>query len=458
MEKKDKYSLIEGSIIGKLFFVALPLIGTQIIQMAYNLTDMFWLGRLSSDAVASSGTVGLFLWLSMAFMMFGRMGAEIGVSQNLGGGDVEKARSFAQTSIITAVVLGVFLAIIYSIGRGPLIGFFGIQEANVEQDAREYLAIVSIGLPFTFLASAISGIFSGAGNTRVSLMINGVGLVLNMSLDPILIFNAGLGISGAAIATVFAQVVAACLSLVAVMRYKNRPFARIGLFKRLDRKIIKQIFKWATPISIESFLFTFLTMIVATLITAYGASAFAASRVGSQIESLNWLIAGGFSSALTSFTGQNFGAGKWLRIRKGFKVSSVLMVCWGAVVSAVLFFGGRFLFTVFIPNNPAVADIGAEYMRILAIIEIPSCLEGVAAGVFRGQGKTIPSSISSGTSNAMRVVLAYILTRFTTLGLTGIWIALSAGAGVRGVWIYIWYLLHSRKTPKEDEARSAPQL
>ncbi|MCL2126169.1 MAG: MATE family efflux transporter, partial [Oscillospiraceae bacterium] len=131
MDKSEKYSLVEGSIVGRLFFIALPLIGTQVIQMAYNLTDMFWLGRLSSDAVAASGTVGLFLWLSMAFMMFGRMGAEIGVSQNLGRGDKEKAREFAHTAIFIAVVLGVALAMVYGFGRKPLVGFFGIREANV---------------------------------------------------------------------------------------------------------------------------------------------------------------------------------------------------------------------------------------------------------------------------------------------------------------------------------------
>ena len=123
MSKTDKYSLVEGSIAGKLFFVALPLICTQVIQMAYNLTDMYWLGRLSSDAVAASGTVGLYLWLSMAFMMFGRMGAEIGVSQNLGRGDIDKALDFARTSIIIAAAIGIVVASIYRAGRIPLVGF-----------------------------------------------------------------------------------------------------------------------------------------------------------------------------------------------------------------------------------------------------------------------------------------------------------------------------------------------
>ena len=448
MNKTDKYSLVDGSIGGKLFFVALPLIGTQIIQMAYNLTDMFWLGRLGSDSVAASGTVGLFLWLSMAFMLFGRMGAEIGVSQNLGRGDRERALSFVRTSIIVSIALGVIIALVYRYGRSALVGLFNIQEPNVEQDAKDYLAIISIGVPFSFLASAISGIFSGAGNTRISLIINGIGLALNMLLDPILIFNADMGIQGAAVATVIAQATAACLSLLALFRYKSRPFEIIGLLKRIDTQVLKQIFVWVTPVSVESFLFTFLSMIIAALITTYGAGAMAASRVSTQIESLNWLIAGGFGSALTTFTGQNYGAGKWERIHRGFKISSWLMVCWGVLLTLFFYFGGRAIFGLFIPNDPAVVDIGVQYLRTMALIQIPSCLEGVAAGIFRGQGKTVPPSVSSVTVNALRVVLAFLLSRYTSLGLAGIWIAIAAGAGTRGACVYIWYLFYNKKIKK----------
>jgi len=191
-------------------------------------------------------------------------------------------------------------------------------------------------------------------------------------------------------------------------------------------------------------------MLLAALVAGYGANAIAASRVGSQIESLTWLIAGGYASALTAFTGQNFGAEKWGRIRKGVKISTVLMACWGLLVSFILIFFGRALFELFIPNEPAVVEIGVDYLRVLAFIQIPACLEGVGAGVFRGQGKTMPPSISSTITNSLRVVLAYVLTHFTDLGLTGIWIAAALGAGARGLWIFIWYSFYSRKLPKTD--------
>ena len=451
ISKADKYSLVEGGIVKKLFVVSAPLIMTQVFQMAYNLTDMFWLGRYSSDAVAASGTVGLFLWMSMAFLMFGSMGANIGVSQNLGKRDRVSAKLYAQNSITIGAIVGILLTIVVFIFHEPFIRFFGIQEANVEQYAKDYLAIVSLSFPMAFVASAITGVFNGAGNTKVSLIIGGVGFTINMILDPILIFTAGMGVAGAGLATVIAHSFSVVLAVILLKRHRERPFEQFNFKVRLDLAVVKQIFKWVSPISIESFLFTFLTMITSLLIVYFGANAMAAGRVSSQIESLTWLIAGGFASALTSFTGQNYGAQKWERISKGFKVSSFIMAGWGLFVTLTLFFAGDFLIGIFIPDSAEIVAIGVENLKILAVIQIPACLEGVAAGVFRGQGKTIPPSITSVVTNTLRVVLAYVLVSFTDLGLTGVWIGIAAGAGVRGAWIYIWYLAYSRRVPKLDK-------
>ena len=444
MNSADKYNLVEGSIVKKLFFVASPIIVTQVFQMAYNLTDMFWLGRLSSDAVAASGTAGLFLWLSLAFFLFGRMGAEIGVSQNLGRGDKETARSFAQNSVIVAIALGIVIAAIFIVFHKPFVGFFGIQEAHVARDAREYLAIVSFGLPFVFTTAAVSGIFNGAGNSRVSLIINGVGLTVNMVLDPLLIFNADMGIHGAAIASITAQAITAVFAIIVLKKHKNRPFDTIKLTVRPNGERVKQIFRWVTPVSLESCLFTLLSMLVTVLFARHGARALATVRVGSQIESLTWLIAGGYASALTAFTGQNFGAGKWGRIHKGFKISTWMMTCWGLIVGFLLFFCGGALYRVFVPNDPEVIEMGIRFLKILAVIQIPGCLEGVAAGIFRGLGKTLPPSIASISSNVLRVALAYGSAYFTGLGLTGLWLAMAISAALRGIWIFIWYLLYSK--------------
>jgi len=453
---KGNFDLTKGKILDRLLLVALPIMGTQLMQMAYNLTDMFWLGRVSSDAVAASGTAGMYMWLSAAFLFLGRTGAEIGVSQNLGKGKADLARAYAQNALLLSAVSGVLFGACMIIFRHPLIGFFHIQEAHVAADAAIYLAVAAIGIPMSFVSGAITGAFNGSGNSRLPFYINAVGLVVNVILDPILIMSAGWGIMGAAAATSIAQALVCALFLVAVKKSAGRPFSHFTFFSKADLNILKQIFRWALPVGLESLLFTVLSMFISRFVAAFGSDAIAVQRVGSQIESLTWLIGGGFGSALTAFFGQNYGAGKWSRIHRGFKLATVAMIGWGIFVTLLLFFLASPLFRIFLPA-PDIVAAGTVYLRILSSCQILACLEAVAAGCFRGIGKTVPPSVVSIVGNALRVPLAYFLST-TSLGITGIWWGVAIGASARGIWVFIWYLVDSRKMPQEDEPIASGQV
>ena len=452
MGRSAKHNLTEGPIFGRLVSIAAPLTGGMLMGMIYNLTDMFWLGRLGSGAaaaVAAVGAVGLLMWMSMAFQSFGRMGSEIGVSQNLGRGDEEQAKNFAQTAFTLNLILGILYGLVMIFGRRYLIGFFNIPDAEVIRYAENYLMITGFAMPFFYLGGAGMGIYSGSGNTRTPFYIQAVGISLNMILSPILIFPAGLGVEGAAIATVIAQSIAVSIFIWHIKCHKNRPFKELKLFGIANKKTLKQILKWVTPIAIESFFFTFLTMLISRFVAQFGTEAMATQRIGSQIESLSWLIGAGFASAVSAFTGQNFGAGKWSRIREGYRLSAIIMGVWGVIVTAILFFAGGLLFGVFMPDEPEVIAMGANYMRILAAAQILGCIEGITSGAFRGLGKTVPPSIVSITCNTVRMFAAFFLAQ-TAMGLDGIWWALTIGAMMRGAWILIWLRLYSRKLPKED--------
>lgn len=446
--KNLKYDLTQGGILNKLLVIALPIMGTQLIQMSYNLTDMFLLGRVGSDAVAASGTAGMYLWLSNGFLMIGRMGAEIGVSQNIGRGDVRNARKFSQNSIFLGCLLGVIFAAICIVFSKNLIGFFNIRESNVALDAKHYLLVTSLAIPATFISGAIAGTFNGSGNSRIPFRINAIGLCTNIILDPIFIFSLKLGVSGAAIATLIAQVVVCILSIIALLKRKERPFERFSFIIKPDKKRIRKILQWSVPIGFESILFAFLTMIISRFISDYGAGAIAVYRVGSQIESLSWLICVGFSTAVTSFVGQNFGAGKWKRIREGSRISFIMIFIWGVIVTLVLLIFGGPLFNLFLPD-PSLIEMGKNFVQILAICQVFACLEAVASGAFRGFGKTIPPFIVSTTTNILRVILAYYLSN-NGFGLNGIWISVTIGASIRGLWIFLWYLKKLYFKPKEE--------
>jgi len=444
MEKKE-YDLTNGSILNKLLLIAGPVIATQVFQMAYNLIDMFFVGRISSDAVAATGAAGMFVWLSMAFLIVGSMGSEIGVSQNKGRGDMITAKKFAQNGLFLALVLGIFFSTAIVVFTDSFIGLVGIQEAHVFRDAATYLRIIGLAFPMLFLNSAITGAFNGSGNSRLPFYIKMIGLVINVIASPILIFVLDLGIAGAAIGTAIGYSTTGLMLVFAIKHPKTSPFDHFHFRDVLkpNKKTIKQIVKWSLPVSIESGSVTMLTMLIMNMIASFGSDAVATKQIGVQIESLSWLVGGGYAAAFTAFVGQNYGANKIDRIKKGYKISLIVLGIWGIFVTSLLLFGGRTIFNIF-TDNPTIINMGIRYLQIGAFVQIASCLDAVSGGTFRGLGKTIPPFITATTFNILRVFIAFGLSR-TSLGLYGVFIGGASGILFRGIAIFIWYLIYSHK-------------
>ena len=436
---KQQSDLTKGSIFQKLIFVAIPIMGSQLLQMLYNLTNMFFLGRVSSEAVAAAAASMMFIWLSMALLLMGRMGAEIGVSQNKGRGDMETAALFAQNAWRMALILGIIYGSALVFFSAQLLAVFNIQEAAVAEMATEYLRILGLGIPAMYLSASLAGSFNGSGNSRIPFLVNAIGTLISVFLNPLLIFTFALGIQGAAIATVISQWLVLILALWAIKKHKNRPFEKIKLLAPPNREIRRQILRWTSPISLESAAFTLLMMAVTRLIIDFGYGALAIYHIGAQIEALSWLIGVGFGTAVTAFVGQNYGAGKWERIEKGFRISSIAMLVWGIAVTVLMIFGGYVLFGLFLREDE-LRHMGAFYLRILALTQIPGCLEHVGAGFFRGQGKPLRPSIVSITTNILRVALCYLLAA-TALGLHGIWWGVTLTAMLRGSAIFVWAMI-----------------
>ena len=323
-----------------------------------------------------------------------------------------------------------------------------MREATVYQNATAYLRIVAVGEPMVYLSAAVSGGFNGAGRSGLAFFANAAGLVINMILDPLMITVWGWGVPGAAIATLIAQSIVCLAMVLAAKRHPRRPFSRYRVLGALSLPYVKRIFRWSLPMALESGAFTALAMVVAGMISArFGANAVAVQRVGSQIESLSWLVGGGFSSAVTAFVGQNYGARKWARIRRGYRVSMAVLMGWELLVTVLLATRGRALYSLFL-REPLLIRMGGEYLLILAVCQPFMALEGICGGTFRGIGKTLPPSISSITSHLIRPGLCYLLAQF--MGLNGFWLGVSLSAAMRGLLMFIWYSFYQRKMPRQD--------
>ncbi len=448
---KNRNDLTTGNITEKLIKLAVPVMGTSFIQMAYNLADMAWIGRLGGLEVAAVGTAGFYAWLSFGFMILAKIGTQVNVAQNVGRDDYKKAGRYSTAGLQAVIIIGIIFAVTALIFRESLIGFFNINDDYVNRLAVEYLSIIVFGLIFNFINEVFSGIIIGAGESKVPFKINAVGLFVNIIVDPVLIFGLfgvpQLGVRGAAIATAASQLLVTVIFVIHIYKAEY-PFFEFNIFRGLYVKEIIENAKIGLPVSIQSLLFTLFSMGIARIIAVWGPIPVGVQRVGGQIESITWRTSEGFSAALSSFTGQNYGAGKKERVKKGYFSSLKIMAAFGTFTSLLLIVFAKPIFSLFIPEKQSLT-IGIEYLRILGLSQILMSLEIMTQGAFAGFGKTIPPSIVSVVFNGLRIPLALMLSMETSLGLNGVWWSISITSVIKGIIIVSWFLLVLRKYLKQ---------
>lgn len=451
---EERIDLTEGKIVSKLVKLALPIMGTSFIQMAYNMTDMIWIGKVGSKAVAGVGTAGFYTWLAMAFIMISKTGAEIKVAQKMGEHNLRKVKSYIVSAIQINVVLSILYTMVLLVFSDKLIGFFNLGDAEVISMSKTYLVIVAIGMIFYFINPVFTAIFNGAGSSKTPFVINTIGLAFNMVFDPVLILGIGpfpkMGVAGAAIATVIAQVIVS-LSFIFVMIKGKDEYLKVNVFTKPRMDYIKVLCNIGLPGGIQNGLFTIFSMCIGRIIAVFGPVPIAVQKVGSQIEAISWMTAGGFSTALGTFVGQNYGSKKYNRINKGVKVTMVMAVIIGILASLLLILGGEYVFSFFL-NDPEAVDQGTVYLRILGYSQLFMCIEITITGAFNGLGRTYIPSIIGILLTGARVPASYFLCNLNVLGLDGIWWSISISSILKGtvlLTIYL-YLLRKRKLYREE--------
>lgn len=437
-----KIDMTTGSISRGLYKMALPVMGTSFLQMAYNLVDMIWIGRVGSRAVASVGSAGFYIWLSFAFILISKVGAEVRVAQNVGSKNKKRARDYARNALQLNILISVIYGIAIFLARKPLIGFFNLGDEWVISMSERYLAIIAVGMIFNFTNPVLTGIYNGYGDSKTPFLMNTIGLISNMILDPLLIFGAGpvpeMGVGGAALATVISQGMVTLSFVIYIV--KGRGVVRkMNMLKIPEKGIQKDIVKLGLPVALHSGLFTGFSMVIARIIAGWGPVAIAVQKVGSQIESISWMTASGFQAALSTFVGQNYGAAQPERIKKGYKVSMGIMAGVGAFATGLLYFAAEPIFRIFIPEEESIR-LGIDYLKILSFSQWFMCIEIITAGAFNGLGKTTPPPIVTSTFNALRIPMAIFLSQESLLGLNGVWWSISISSVFKGVILVGWYI------------------
>lgn len=447
---KKKVDLVSGNILKTLVTLSLPILGTAFIQMAYSLVDMIWIGRAGSAAVAAVGTAGFFSWFGNSLVTISKTGAEVGVSQAIGKNNSKERNEYVYSSLFLCITMAIIYGILLIVFRDGLIGFFNLGDETIIRMSKEYLIVIALGMICAFINPQLTGIFTASGNSKTPFIVNTIGLVMNIVLDPILIFGMfnikPLGVVGAALATVFSQLIVSLIFIYTFIKYGYN--ISFNNRKYINRKIIKRVCKYGGPTAIQNCLFTFFSMLIGRVVAMAGPVSIAVQKVGSQIESISWMTAGGFSSALTAFVGQNYGAKRNDRVLKGY-VSTLFISCLvGVFATVLLVFAGEQLFRLFINESEAIIQ-GADYLRILGYSQLFMCLEITTAGAFYGIGKTMTPSLISIIFTGLRVPVAIILFKPELLGINGVWWSISGSSIIKGIILVIlFYFMFIKKINK----------
>lgn len=443
MEKN--IDLTKGSISQKIFRFTLPLIGTSFINMLYNFVDMICIGRIGSGAVAAVGTAGFFLWFANASASMARIGAQVTISQAFGRKDYTELKESAKASIWINLIFGIVVGLLLILLNKQVIGFFNIGDEQIIKDARSYLTIIALAMPFTYMNPVLGAIFNSVGNSRAPFLFNSAGLIFNIVFDIILIFGVGpfpaLGVRGAAIATALAQVLV--FTLLITYNTKMEKSLKFSLFPLPTTHIMRHLCRIGLPSALQATLYCTYSIIIARIVANFGPTSIAVQKVGAQIESISWMTADGLAIAATAFVGQNYGIGNHARIKQGIRVILGYAMVFGGLSSILLIFFGRPIFSLFLRDVVSLAG-GVDYLRILGYCQIFMAIEIVTIGIFNGHRQTkIPAAISIILTGS-RIPLALLLSA-TTLGVNGIWWALSGTSIVKGIVLPAAFYLYRKK-------------
>lgn len=449
MSNKAERSLTEGPIFKVLAKLALPIMASSFLSTAYSITDMAWIGKLGAKAVAGVGVGGMYLWFSSGFVALCKMGGQVLMAQSIGSGEKEDAKHFAHAAIWLTIIFGVVYGILSVMFTGTLIKLLGVDDPVTAEHADIYMKLTCGLVIFSYMGRVLTGLYTAQGDSKTPLKANIVGLATNMILDPVLILGIGpvpkLGVLGAAIATLFAHVLVLAVLVWGIFfdKKKENLLRGVKFYKMPKARYVKGVFKMGIPAGVQSMIYCLISMVLTRFASVYGEEVIATQRVGENIESISWNTADGFGAAMNAFAGQNYGAGKVERIRKGYKMSAIMLFLWGVLIMLIFFVFSPGIARIFF-HEAEVIPYAVKYLVIIGISEPFMCIELLAIGAISGMGNTRICSIISVVFTSLRIPIAYVLSNMG-LGIAGIWWAMAVTSIMKGIVLHVAFYRESRR-------------
>ncbi len=436
---KEDLDLMDGNVGETLLHLSIPIVVLNLLRTVYNLTDAFWVGQISSDALAA---IGFGFPLVLVFMSVG-MGISVAgtvlVAQHEGNDNKEMVDYSASQTLAFNLIISVVLGASGLLLAEGLLGFYGASE-TVLNLALSYLRIIFMGIIFMFGFGAFIALLRGYGDTKTPMFLMLFSIGLNVVLDPVLIFGWGpfpaMGIEGAAIATIFSRGVAFVIGFIILASgWKG---IKVEISEMVpDPSFFKRISKLGAPAMIGTTGRMISINAVVAIVGRFSDIVMAGYTVGVRIISAIFLTAMAIGRGVTTMTGQNLGANKIDRAGEipavGAKYTFVLYTLLGVGI-----FLSSEAIVSFFTGDPEAVRIGGEFLRYVALtLGFLGITQSLAGGI-RGAGKThIAAIILVLPLAAVRVPVALLLSRF--MGTTGIWLAFPISNISGGIIAYLWF-------------------
>lgn len=444
MMSKDGY-LITDAPLKALTVFALPMILGSFFQQVYNMADSIIVGQyVGSSALAAVGACAALTNVFICVALGAGVGAGVLVSRYYGSGNYSRMKTIVSTSLISFLILSVFLGIFGFCFSHLMLGVLQTP-VDILDEAVLYLRVYFVGFPFLFMYNILSTMFTSIGESKIPLALLIFSSVLNILMDIWMVAGLGLGVFGAAVATLIAQGISAILSLLIffcrMRRYKSS-------FRLFDGQELRSMLKIAVPSVLQQSTVSVGMMIVQAVVNPFGTQALAGYAATMRVENVFSLIFVSIGNAVSPYVSQNLGAGKIGRIRKGYHAALVLDICFAVLAFAVIETLHTPISSLFLgKDGTAFAyQVSGDYMRWLGYFFIFMGIKMATDGVLRGLGIMRPFLAANMVNLAIRLAVALICApRF---GIEFVWLAVPAG------WLANFLISYAalRKSWPVDEA------
>lgn len=413
--KKNKYEIdmCNGPLFGKILIFSIPLMLSGILQLLFNAADIIVVGKFSGhDALAAVGSTSSLINLLVNIFIGLSVGTNVLAARYFGSKQHKELNEMVHTAIATAIVSGFALIILGFLLSGPALRLMGTPD-NVIHDATLYMRIYFVGMPAMMIYNFGSAILRAAGDTKRPLYYLFIAGLVNVALNLLFVIVFHMSVAGVAISTVISQVISAVLVIRCLIQTESA-YRLVLKDLRIVRDKLWKMLQIGVPAGLQGALFSISNVLIQSSVNSFGSIAMAGNAAAANIEGFVYTSMNAFSQTTISFTGQNYGAGKFKRIAK------ILLICQGMVIVVGLIFGNAaYLFAGKLlrlySNDPEVIKFGV--LRI-GIICTAYCLCGmmeVMVGSLRGMGYSVmPMLVSLTGACLFRIV--WIFTVFKAIG------------------------------------------